>query len=55
MNNKVIIALAPPGGWGAGRNNPVIPEDIAEDVIACAAEGAAERGPASTSCHQPPC
>jgi 3-keto-5-aminohexanoate cleavage enzyme len=41
MNNKVIIALAPTGGWGAGRNNPVIPEDIASDVIACAAEGAA--------------
>jgi len=41
MNNKVIIALAPTGGWGAGRNNPVTPEDIAEDVIACAAEGAA--------------
>lgn len=41
MDNKVIIALAPTGGWGAGRNNPVTPEDIAEDVIACVAEGAA--------------
>ena len=40
MNKKVIIALAPTGGWGAGRNNPVTPEEIASDVIACAGQGA---------------
>ncbi len=41
MNRNIIIALAPTGGWGAGDNNPVTPEDIASDVIACAKAGAA--------------
>ncbi|MFH1981603.1 MAG: 3-keto-5-aminohexanoate cleavage protein [Pseudomonadota bacterium] len=40
MNKKIIIAVAPTGGWGAGRGNPVTPEAIAEDVIACARAGA---------------
>ncbi len=41
MENRVIIALAPTGGWGKGRNNPVSPEDIASEVTACVDEGAA--------------
>jgi 3-keto-5-aminohexanoate cleavage enzyme len=41
MNRKVILAVAPTGGWGRGKNNPVTPEAIAEDVIECAAAGAA--------------
>ncbi len=40
MKRKMIIALAPTGGWGAGRNNPVTPEDIASQVISCADSGA---------------
>ena len=40
MDKKIIIAVAPTGGWGAGRGNPVTPETIAEDVIACAGAGA---------------
>ncbi len=41
MKRSVIIALAPTGGWGAGRNNPLTPEDIASEVIGCAGAGAA--------------
>ncbi len=40
MKRKMIIALAPTGGWGAGRNNPVTPEDIAGQVISCIDSGA---------------
>lgn len=40
MDTKIIIALAPTGGWGEGRGNPVTAEAIAADVIACAAAGA---------------
>jgi 3-keto-5-aminohexanoate cleavage enzyme len=41
MDRKIILAVAPAGGWGPGRNNPVTPEAIAGDVIACARAGAA--------------
>ncbi|MEE4167082.1 MAG: 3-keto-5-aminohexanoate cleavage protein [Desulfocapsaceae bacterium] len=41
MNKSVIIAVAPTGGWGAGRNNPLTPEDIASEVIASSNAGAA--------------
>ncbi len=41
MNKKIIIAVAPTGGWGKGDNNPVHPDDIAADVINCAKAGAA--------------
>ena len=40
MNSRTIIALAPTGGWGRGRNNPVDPDVIAEDVIKCSEAGA---------------
>ena len=39
MNKKIILALAPTGGWGKGYNNPLEPEKIAKQVIACAEEG----------------
>ena len=41
MNQKIIIALAPTGGWGKGENNPIQSKDIATDVICCAKAGAA--------------
>lgn len=41
MQNKIIIALAPTGGWGLGEGNPVAPEEIAEQTFECAAAGAA--------------
>ena len=40
MKKKIAIALAPTGGWGTGFNNPVTPETIADDVIACSRSGA---------------
>jgi 3-keto-5-aminohexanoate cleavage enzyme len=40
MGRKIIIALAPTGGWGAGQNNPVTPEEIASEVISCVDSGA---------------
>ena len=40
MTRKIIIAVAPTGGWGNSSNNPVHPDVIAEDIIRCAAEGA---------------
>jgi 3-keto-5-aminohexanoate cleavage enzyme len=39
MNKKIILALAPTGGWGKDYNNPLEPEEIARQVIACAEEG----------------
>jgi 3-keto-5-aminohexanoate cleavage enzyme len=39
MNKKIILALAPTGGWGKNYNNPLEPEEIARQVIACAEEG----------------
>jgi len=41
MNPKIILAVAPTGGWGRGNNNPITPDAIARDVIACAQAGAA--------------
>ena len=41
MTRKIILAVAPTGGWGSGENNPITPEAIAGDVIACAQAGAA--------------
>ena len=40
MNKKIIIAVAPTGGWGNTDNNPVKSMDIAADVIRCAKAGA---------------
>ncbi len=39
MNKKIILALAPTGGWGKDYNNPLEPEEIAKQVIACTKEG----------------
>jgi 3-keto-5-aminohexanoate cleavage enzyme len=41
MDRKIILAVAPTGGWGRGNNNPITPDAIARDVIACAEAGAA--------------
>ena len=41
MTRKIILAVAPTGGWGSGDNNPITPEAIAGEVIACAQAGAA--------------
>lgn len=38
---NIIISLAPAGGWGRGRNNPVSAAEIADEVLACAESGAA--------------
>jgi 3-keto-5-aminohexanoate cleavage enzyme len=40
MDQKIIISLAPTGGWGREYNNPVRSADIAADVINCARAGA---------------
>jgi 3-keto-5-aminohexanoate cleavage enzyme len=41
MNNrKIVLAVAPTGGWGGGRNNPITPKAVAREVIACADAGA---------------
>lgn len=37
---RIVLAVAPVGPWGPGDNNPLAPEDLAQDVQACAAEGA---------------
>ncbi|HER24516.1 MAG TPA: 3-keto-5-aminohexanoate cleavage protein [Candidatus Atribacteria bacterium] len=39
MNKKIILALAPTGGWGKDYNNPLEPEEITRQVIACVEEG----------------
>ena len=39
MTKKIILALAPTGGWGKDYNNPLEPEKIAKQVITCAEEG----------------
>jgi 3-keto-5-aminohexanoate cleavage enzyme len=41
MTRKLILAVAPTGGWGRGDNNPITPAAIAGDVVACAQAGAA--------------
>ena len=40
MNSKIILALAPVGGWGKGKNNPLTPEEIAKEVFQCTEAGA---------------
>jgi len=40
MKNRIILAVAPTGGWGKRYNNPVQPASIAEDVINCVKTGA---------------
>lgn len=40
MYPKIILAIAPVGSWGKGNNNPLTPEEIAEEVIRCAQAGA---------------
>jgi len=40
MNKKIIIDVAPTGGWGKTENNPVQSGAIAADVIRCAKAGA---------------
>lgn len=40
MTQKIIISVAPIGAWGAGEGNPLTPEAVSEQVIACAAAGA---------------
>lgn len=38
---KIILAVAPTGGWGPGNGNPITPDAIAADVRACVQAGAA--------------
>ena len=40
MSRTIVLAVAPVGGWGAGRNNPLTPGQIAREVVACAEAGA---------------
>ncbi|NNK86046.1 MAG: 3-keto-5-aminohexanoate cleavage protein [Desulfobacterales bacterium] len=40
MKNRIILAVAPTGGWGKRYNNPVKPTSIAEDVVNCVKAGA---------------
>ena len=39
MVRKIVLALAPTGGWGTAHGNPVEPERISDDVLACAELG----------------
>jgi len=39
MTKKIILALAPTGGWGKDYNNPLEPEEITKQVIASVEEG----------------
>ncbi|MCP5515107.1 MAG: 3-keto-5-aminohexanoate cleavage protein [Spirochaetales bacterium] len=41
MDHKIIISLAPTGGWGAGDGNPVTPDAVASDVVLSVNAGAA--------------
>ena len=38
--NKLIICVAPVGMWGKGRNNPISPEELAEETYQCYLKGA---------------
>jgi 3-keto-5-aminohexanoate cleavage enzyme len=41
MNKKkIIIGVAPVGGWGKGNNNPLTPDEIAKEVYECWNAGA---------------
>ncbi len=37
---RILLGVAPTGGWGLGRGNPIIPEAVAEAVLACEEAGA---------------
>ncbi len=39
MARKIVLALAPTGGWGTAHGNPVEPARIRDDVLACAEMG----------------
>ena len=39
MNKRIVLALAPTGGWGREHKNPLEPEEIASQVIDCVKEG----------------
>ena len=41
MDRKIVLAVAPTGGWGSANNNPITPGAIARDAIECARAGAA--------------
>jgi len=40
MPERIILAVAPTGGWGQGYNNPIKADSIAEAVLGCAEGGA---------------
>jgi 3-keto-5-aminohexanoate cleavage enzyme len=40
VSRTIVLAVAPVGGWGAGRNNPLTPGQIAREVASCAEAGA---------------
>lgn len=40
MKKKIILAIAPQGGWGKGDYNPLTPEEISEEVVKCSQIGA---------------
>jgi 3-keto-5-aminohexanoate cleavage enzyme len=39
MGRKLVLALAPTGGWGTAHGNPLEPERIRDQVLACAELG----------------
>jgi len=39
MGKKIILALAPTGGWGKAYHNPVDPEEISQQIITCVKNG----------------
>jgi 3-keto-5-aminohexanoate cleavage enzyme len=41
MSQRIIVGVAPVGGWGKGDGNPLGAERIAAEVVECAAAGAA--------------
>lgn len=39
MSKKIVLALAPTGGWGKDYHNPLEPDHVVEEVLACAEAG----------------
>ncbi|GAB1484129.1 3-keto-5-aminohexanoate cleavage protein [Treponema sp.] len=39
MRGKIVLALAPTGGWGSDHNNPIVAEHIRDEVLECAELG----------------
>ncbi len=39
MSKKIVLALAPTGGWGKDCHNPLEPDHIIKEVLACAEAG----------------